>query len=100
MYVSQLLIFIFPSLFPEHLQTATSCRKAAKQFEKDTSLTGTQAMIDTDFCSDNLTCDEDDLDTELRDCQNQMGFGKGSEMRIGLWWRSINVSKIILLQCP
>ncbi|KAF8432555.1 hypothetical protein L210DRAFT_3650265 [Boletus edulis BED1] len=70
--------------------TATKCRKAAEQFEKETSLTGAQAMIDTDFCSDNLTCDEDDLDNELHNRRNQMGFGRGSEMRKGLWWRSTN----------
>ncbi|KAF8131090.1 hypothetical protein EV363DRAFT_1450203 [Boletus edulis] len=58
--------------------TATKCRKAAEQFKKETSLT------------DNLTCDEDDLDNELHNRQNQMGFGRGSEMRKGLRWRSTN----------
>ena len=67
-------------------------RKAAEQFEKESGLKGTLAMIDTDFCSDNVTCDEETLNQDLRDRRNKMGFGRGTRMTLGIRWRSIDVS--------
>ena len=48
-------------------------------------------MIDTDFCLDPVTCNEDTMDPVLQEHQNKMGFGKGTDMMLDLKWRSTDV---------
>ncbi|KAG1856142.1 hypothetical protein F4604DRAFT_1590447, partial [Suillus subluteus] len=80
-------------------QTVTSHhRKAIPEFERTYGYQGSAALIDTDYGSDILSCDENNLsaDTE-KHCKDQ-NQGKGSWRVVGLeWWSSYYTAFVCIL---
>jgi hypothetical protein len=55
-------------------------------------------MIDTDFATDVLSYDEDDLSEDTLSWRAKSGAGKGANMAVGLEWRSVDVSNIDIIE--
>ena len=49
-------------------------------------------MIDSDFCTDPVSYDEEALSDGLRERRNKVGMGKEVNMGLGYKWRSTDVS--------
>ncbi|KAG1854602.1 hypothetical protein F4604DRAFT_1932666 [Suillus subluteus] len=63
-------------------------RKAALQYEKETGNKDAIAMIDTDYASETLTCDEATLSDDSKMRRQDAGVGKAAKKVIGFQWRN------------
>ncbi|KAG0693067.1 hypothetical protein DFH29DRAFT_1084401 [Suillus ampliporus] len=67
-----------------------SRRKAALQYEKETGHKDAIAMIDTDFASETLTCDEATLSNDSKMRRQEAGVGKAAKKAVGFQWQSVD----------
>ncbi|KIN99862.1 hypothetical protein M404DRAFT_154116 [Pisolithus tinctorius Marx 270] len=79
-------------------QMANRRREATREFEKRYDVDSVDAMLDTDFGSDHLTIDEDMSEDSHRRRKKQ-DVPMNGWMRVGLTWRSLDISPIIYVNC-
>ena len=63
-----------------------------KIFEDLFEVQGVDALINTDFGSDYLTCVEETLSDDSKIRRREQDVGKGARIAVGLRWRSVDVS--------
>ena len=62
-------------------------RRAAAQFEQLWGAEGVDDLLDTDYASSILSCDEDDLSEDSKNRRRDTQVGQGANMARGKKWR-------------
>ncbi|KIJ11913.1 hypothetical protein PAXINDRAFT_157126 [Paxillus involutus ATCC 200175] len=75
---------------PEKLTKYMKKQITIGMFEEKYNVEGAAALVDTDFGSDYLSYDEDNLSDDSKARRQKQSIGKGSRMTIGLRWRTLD----------
>ncbi|KIK81092.1 hypothetical protein PAXRUDRAFT_156916 [Paxillus rubicundulus Ve08.2h10] len=72
------------------LKVATRRREAVATFEEIYKVEGPAALVDTDFGSDYVSYNEDELTDDSKIRHQRQNIGKGSRMTVGMHWRTLD----------
>jgi hypothetical protein len=81
---------IIPDL-KQGMQLTHDRRRAAAQFEQLWGVEGIEDLLDTDYASSILSCDEDALSDDSKEWHKDADVGQGANMARGKKWRTKKV---------